>query len=71
MSKFANCLRKGQWIVNSLDKDSVWDLSNDELDKIIEKYDDYLIKNQVCPQCYEDLPPSQDVGGLCHPKCGW
>ena len=72
MSNISQLQRKGQWIINQIAGEEVYTaqlfhISNSVLDDLIEKYDDYLIENDVCPQCYADLSKYK----TCHPQCGW
>jgi hypothetical protein len=72
MNKFGNLFKKGPWIHLKLNEHGLelLNTSNNVLDDILQRYEVYLIDNQVCPQCYDDLSKDQAEQSY-HPRCGW
>lgn len=65
MSKFENCERFGQFLVNKIDNSTgrelrswLYNSTNTEWQNIFDQYVNYLFKNGVCPKCFADLVPA-------------
>ena len=69
MARISSLQRKGQYILNKISEQHLYNISNTNLDKILSDYKIYLWHNLVCPDCLKDINDIDIIRGDC--VCGF